>query len=55
MALDGDHGQIFVRPGEDVELAFARSLAAHAERRRAYAALRGEPAVTRDGMRIGLS
>ena len=54
VALDGDHGQIFVRPGEDVELAFARSLAAHAERRRAYAALRDEPAVTLDGMRIGL-
>ena len=28
IALDGDHGQIFVRPGEDVELAFAKSLAA---------------------------
>jgi phosphotransferase system enzyme I (PtsP) len=54
VAVDGDHGQIFVRPGEDVELAFARSLAMRAERRRAYAALRDEPAVTRDGMRIGL-
>jgi phosphotransferase system enzyme I (PtsP) len=54
VALDGDHGQIFVRPGEDVELAFARSLAARAERRRAYAALRDAPAVTRDGMRVGL-
>src|ERR671919_339835 len=54
VALDGDHGQIFVRPGEDVELAFGRSLAARAERRRAYAALRDEPAVTRDGMRVGL-
>ena len=54
VALDGDNGQIFVRPGEDVELAFGRSLAARAERRRAYAALRDEPAVTRDGMRVGL-
>jgi phosphotransferase system enzyme I (PtsP) len=54
VALDGDHGQIFVRPGEDVEQAFARSLAARDERRRAYAALRDEPAVTLDGMRIGL-
>jgi phosphotransferase system, enzyme I, PtsP len=54
VALDGDHGQIFVRPGEDVEAAFARSLAARDERRRAYAALRDEPAVTLDGMRIGL-
>ena len=54
LALDGDHGQVFVRPSEDVEAAFAESIAARAERRRAYAALREEPAVTRDGMRIGL-
>ena len=54
VALDGDHGQIFVRPGEDVELAFARSLADRAERRRIYASLRDQPAVTLDGMRVGL-
>jgi phosphotransferase system enzyme I (PtsP) len=54
LALDGDHGQAFVRPGEEVELAFAHSLAGRAERRRAYAALRDEPAVTADGMRVGL-
>jgi phosphotransferase system, enzyme I, PtsP len=55
VALDGDHGQVFVRPGEDVEQAFGRSVAARDARRRAYAALRDEPAVTLDGMRIGLS
>ncbi|HEX5795375.1 MAG TPA: phosphoenolpyruvate--protein phosphotransferase, partial [Geminicoccaceae bacterium] len=54
VALDGDHGQIFVRPGEDVELAFARSLADRAARRRTYASLRDQPATTLDGMRIGL-
>lgn len=54
IALDGDHGQIFVRPGEDVELAFSKSLAARAERRRAYETLRDQPAVTLDGMRVGL-
>jgi len=54
LALDGDNGQIFVRPSEDVELAFGRSLAARAERRRVYAALRDEPAVTRDGARVSL-
>jgi phosphotransferase system, enzyme I, PtsP len=54
IALDGDHGQIFLRPGEDVEQAFARSIAGRAERRRVYAALRDQPALTRDGMRIGL-
>ncbi len=54
LALDGEHGQIFVRPSEDVELAFTRSIAARAERRRIYAALKQEPSVTRDGMRVGL-
>jgi phosphotransferase system, enzyme I, PtsP len=54
VALDGDNGQVFVRPGEDVELAFARSLEARDERRRSYVALRDQPAVTLDGMRIGL-
>ena len=54
VALDGDNGQIFVRPGEDVEAAFGRSLADRAERRKIYATLRDQPAVTQDGMRVGL-
>jgi phosphotransferase system, enzyme I, PtsP len=54
VALDGDNGQVFVRPGEDVELAFARSIEARDERRRSYAALRDQPALSADGMRIGL-
>ncbi|MGI9436399.1 MAG: phosphoenolpyruvate-utilizing N-terminal domain-containing protein, partial [Geminicoccaceae bacterium] len=54
VAVDSDHGQIFVRPGEDVELAFAQSIKARAERRRVYETLRDQPAVTLDGMRVGL-
>ena len=54
VALDGDNGQIFVRPGEDVEQAFGRSLADRAKRQRIYATLRDQPAVTLDGMRVGL-
>jgi phosphotransferase system enzyme I (PtsP) len=54
VALDGDHGQVFVRPGEDVELAFAHSVAARAERRKVSATLRDLPAVTLDGIRVGL-
>jgi phosphotransferase system enzyme I (PtsP) len=54
LALDGDHAQIFVRPSDDVELAFSHALADRAERRRLYATLRGQPAVTLDGMRIGM-
>jgi phosphotransferase system enzyme I (PtsP) len=54
VALDSDNGQIFVRPGEDVEQAFGRSLADRAKRQQMYATLRDQPAVTLDGMRVGL-
>ncbi|HEX6142205.1 MAG TPA: phosphoenolpyruvate--protein phosphotransferase [Geminicoccaceae bacterium] len=54
LALDSEHGQVFVRPSEDVEMAFARSTAAHAERRRMFHALRDQPSVTRDGIRVCL-
>jgi phosphotransferase system, enzyme I, PtsP len=55
VGLDGDSGHVFVRPGEDVELAFAQSLAARAERRRHLGQLRDLPSVTADGIRVGLS
>jgi len=54
VAVDCDHGQIFLRPGEDVELAFSKSLKARDERRRVYETLRDQPAVTLDGMRVGI-
>ena len=54
VAVDCDHGQIFLRPSEDVELAFAQSIKARAERRRIYETLRDQPAVTLDGMRVGI-
>lgn len=54
LALDGEHAQVFVRPGEDVEHMFARSLRSRAERRRVYAERRDDPAVTQDGIRIRL-
>ena len=54
VALDGDHAQVFVRPSDDLEVAFTHALADRAERRRHYAELRDQPAVTLDGMRIGL-
>ncbi len=54
IALDGEHGQIFLRAGEDVEAAFARSIEASEARRRTYATLRDQPSVTLDGIRISL-
>ncbi len=53
--VDGDHGQIFVRPGEDVRQAFAETMAIRAERQAKYAALRDVPTETRDGRRISLN
>ena len=49
--VDGDNGQVFVRPGEDVEQAFARAIAgARGAPPRATPRLRDLPAVTRDGI-----
>jgi len=54
MIVDGDHAQIFLRPGEDVLAAFQDSLAARQERRAAYHRERDLPAQTRDGTRVAL-
>ena len=55
IALDGDHGQAFVRPGEDVLESFRRVARSRAARSQALEAVRGEPAVTRDGIAISLN
>jgi phosphotransferase system enzyme I (PtsP) len=52
--VDADHGQLFVRPGEDIRQAFAESMQTREERRAAYAATRDLPAVTRDGVQVSL-
>ncbi|MEO5335871.1 MAG: phosphoenolpyruvate--protein phosphotransferase [Magnetospirillum sp. WYHS-4] len=52
--VDGDRGQVFIRPGEDIQLAFAENLKAIARQRDAYADLKDLPAVTLDGQRIDL-
>jgi len=55
LALEGDHGQLFVRPPEDIQQVFATSLQARAKRQEAYAAVKDLPAVTLDGVGITLS
>ncbi len=52
VVVDGDNAQVMVRPGEDVQQAFAAAIRVRGERRAGYAALRDQPAVTRDGVRI---
>ncbi len=53
--VDADNAQLFIRPGDDVQQAFAESMRTRVERKQAYAAIRDEPAVTRDGAKISLN
>lgn len=53
--VDGDHSQVFVRPAEDIQQMVAATLLAKEERRAAYAAMRDDPPITRDGQRISLN
>jgi len=55
IVVDGDHGQAFLRPGENIVEAFTNSLKARAERRAHFAALRDLPAVSKDGTTVSLN
>src|SRR5262249_27920245 len=46
---DGDHAQVFVRPGEDIQQAIEVNLAVRRALKEQYAALRELPAQTLDG------
>ncbi|WP_336487157.1 phosphoenolpyruvate--protein phosphotransferase [Methylobacterium nigriterrae] len=52
--VDGVAGEIQVRPGPEIEAAYAEMVRLRARRQEQYRALRDVPAVTRDGVRIGL-
>ncbi|WP_374447996.1 phosphoenolpyruvate--protein phosphotransferase [Stella sp.] len=52
--VDGVNGNVLLRPGEDVQQRFVEGMRMRAEQRAAYAAIRDLPAVTRDGVPIGL-
>ncbi len=54
VALDGAHGQVFVRPGPDVMEAFARSVEAHVASRQAFEALKNVPCISLDGIAVSL-
>ena len=55
VAVDADNGQVFVRPGEEVEGNFLQSMAARDERRAGFAAMRDLPPTSRDGVEIDLN
>jgi phosphotransferase system enzyme I (PtsP) len=54
LIVDGDNAHVFIRPGEDVQLAFGEGMRMREERKQIYAALRDEGSVTLDGVTIGL-
>jgi phosphotransferase system enzyme I (PtsP) len=55
VVVDGENGEVFVRPGEDVMDSFVGAVEARDERKAAYAVLRDAPAVTLDGERVSLN
>lgn len=52
--VDGEHGQVFIRPSEDIRQQFEGSLRLRQHRLQAWARLQTLPAVSRDGMTISL-
>lgn len=52
---DGDNGQVFVRPTEDVRDIFATSMRGREARQASYLAMSNLPTVTRDGIGVPLN
>ncbi len=48
--VDGDHGQVLIRPSEDLHQSIVDAIAERTRRRAYYGTLRDQPAVTRDGV-----
>ena len=55
VVVDGNTGQVLVRPAENVRAEFAKNIAAHAQQEERFKSLRALPAVTKDGESIALS
>ncbi len=54
IVVDGDAGQVILRPNAAMKQSYAEAVAVQARRRAQYAATRDLPAVTRDGVGVGL-
>jgi phosphotransferase system enzyme I (PtsP) len=52
--VDGDHAQVFLRPADEVQEQFARSVEARVAARARFAGLKDVPCVTRDGVPVSL-
>jgi phosphotransferase system, enzyme I, PtsP len=51
---DGDSAEIHIRPAHDVREAYRHKLALRAQRQAAFAAMRTQPSITKDGERVRL-
>lgn len=54
VVVDGDNGQVFLRPGQDVLDAVRHSMQVKADLRQRYAAIRHMPSMTHDGQQVSL-
>lgn len=54
LVVDGEHGAVYVRPAEDIQMAFVEAMARRSQREMEYAAFRDVPSRTLDGTRVSL-
>ena len=55
LIVDGDNAQVLVRPAEDVQDAFHNSMTMRAQRKRLYAEIIDQPAVSQDGVAMSIN
>jgi phosphotransferase system enzyme I (PtsP) len=55
IAVDGDHNQVFVRPGEEAWNAFRENLAIREAQEAAYAEVADLPAISKNGVQVAIS
>jgi phosphotransferase system enzyme I (PtsP) len=54
IVVDGDNAQVFIRPPEDIRESFIQAIGLREQRIAGYAKLRDVPAVTTDGVSVGI-
>lgn len=52
--VDGEEGQVFLRPASDIEIAYVEKVEFRAKRREVYEKLRDKPAISKDGEKVQL-
>jgi len=53
--IDGNSGELFVRPSQDLQKSYAEKVRFYARKQAQYEVLRDVPAITKDGVRINLN